>query len=148
MSSGRSVGNTRVVFDTSALIGALLRPHSTPAAALELAALAAQIVVSADTLEELAQVLQRPHLDRYQRFEARMDFLARYRDLAVLHEVNATVNDCRDPKDNKFLSLAVSAQASIIVASDDDLRVLHLYRGIQILAPAQFIGAAQVLFKR
>ena len=32
---------------------------------------------------------------------------------------------CPDPKDDKFLSLAVSAKASAIVSGDDDLLVLH-----------------------
>lgn len=142
MSSGRK----RVVFDTSALIGAVLKPRSVPAAALELATLAAQIVVSDEVLAELSAVLHRPRLDRYRGIDERMAFLQHYRDLAMLCEITTIVSDCRDPQDNKFLSLAVSAQAQIIIASDDDLRVLHPYRGIQILAPAQFVGMAQVLF--
>ncbi|WP_373274988.1 putative toxin-antitoxin system toxin component, PIN family [Parapedobacter tibetensis] len=36
-----------------------------------------------------------------------------------------TLTDCRDPKDNKFLELAVSAKAHAIVTGDLDLLILH-----------------------
>ena len=45
------------------------------------------------------------------------------------------VTDCRDPKDNKYLELALAAGASIIVSSGDDLLVLDPWRGIRILRP-------------
>jgi putative PIN family toxin of toxin-antitoxin system len=130
------------------VIWALLRPHSLPAVGLELVALGAEIVASAETLEELHAVLPRAHLDRYRGAGERMEFFEHYRELAAQHEVTAALADCRDPEDNEILSLAVSAQAQIIVASDDDLRVLHPYRSIQIVAPAQFVSMAQVLFRR
>jgi hypothetical protein len=43
------------------------------------------------------------------------------------------VTDCRDPKDNKYLELALAAGAETIVSSDDDLLVLHPWRGVRIL---------------
>ena len=39
------------------------------------------------------------------------------------------VTDCRDAKDNKYLELALAAGADPIVSSDDDLLVLHPWRG-------------------
>ena len=100
-----------------------------------------------ETLAELSEVLRRPHLDRYRIFEERMEFFERYRDLVTLHEATAVITDCRDPKDNKFLSLAVSTASSIIVASDEDLRVLHPYGDIQILSPLQFVNVTRTLLK-
>jgi putative PIN family toxin of toxin-antitoxin system len=47
---------------------------------------------------------------------------------------------CRDPKDNKFLALALGAGADAIVSSDKDLPVLHPWRGIRIVTPAEFLG--------
>jgi predicted nucleic acid-binding protein len=49
------------------------------------------------------------------------------------------VRECRDPKDDKFLELALSAQASCLVTGDQDLLVLHPFRGIPILTPAAFL---------
>jgi uncharacterized protein len=56
--------------------------------------------------------------------------------LVIIHE---TVTACRDPKDDKFLELAVNASADIIVTGDEDLLVLHPFRGISILRPADFL---------
>jgi uncharacterized protein len=140
-----SCARKRVVFDTSALVGAVLLPRSIPAIALEIASISAELLASAETLAELSDVLRRPHLDRYRSLQERLDFLALYRDLATLVQVSAAVTACRDPKDDKFLSLAVSAGASIIVASDEDLRVLDPYQSIRVLAPKQFVEDAFAL---
>jgi putative PIN family toxin of toxin-antitoxin system len=48
---------------------------------------------------------------------------------------------CRDPKDDKFLELAVSGQADIIVTGDADLLVLNPFRDIPIVTPATFTSA-------
>ncbi|WP_295433842.1 PIN domain-containing protein [uncultured Thiodictyon sp.] len=54
-------------------------------------------------------------------------------------EVDTTVSDCPDPKDNMFLALAETAEAELIVASDPHLTQLHPWRGIPILPPAAFL---------
>jgi predicted nucleic acid-binding protein len=46
---------------------------------------------------------------------------------------------CRDAKDNKVLELALAAKASVIVASDADLLVLHPFRGIAIVTPGDYV---------
>jgi predicted nucleic acid-binding protein len=44
-----------------------------------------------------------------------------------------------NPKDNKFLSLALDADVMAIVTSDKELKVLHPYKGIAIPSPADFM---------
>ena len=136
MSSDRKA----LVFDTSTLVGAVLRPQSLPAQALKLAVGTGRVVASDETLQELAEVLGRNRFDRYCSPEARADYFALYRDAVQLIEITETVTDCRDPKDDKFLSLAISAHAGAIVSSDADLQVLHPYRGIAIIAPSVFVA--------
>ena len=48
---------------------------------------------------------------------------------------------CRDPKDDKFLELAVDGQAQMLVTGDKDLLALSPYRDIQILTPATALAA-------
>ena len=74
--------------------------------------------------------------------EQRLVFLNAILKSTQMLEVVHRVNDCRDPKDNKFLELALSAKASAIVSSDSDLLVLHPYRGIPIVTPAHFLAIA------
>jgi predicted nucleic acid-binding protein len=52
------------------------------------------------------------------------------------------VADCRDAKDDKYLELALAAGAWAIVSGDADLLVLHPWRGVRILRPAEYLAAA------
>jgi putative PIN family toxin of toxin-antitoxin system len=47
---------------------------------------------------------------------------------------------CRDPDDDKFLSLAVSGNADLILTGDDDLLTLHPFRGLNILSPSTYLA--------
>lgn len=134
MSSGK-----RIVIDTSTLISAVLKPQSVPASALSWAWEVAEVVVSAETLEELRLVLSRDRLDRYRSPEDRQTFFELYQAMTSLVDVTETVTACRDPKDDKFLSLAVSAGASLIVSSDDDLLSFGHFQGIPIVKPKAFV---------
>jgi predicted nucleic acid-binding protein len=46
-----------------------------------------------------------------------------------------------DPKDDKFLELAVNGHADMIVSGDSDLLALNPFRDIPIVPPAIFIRA-------
>ena len=61
----------RVVLDTNALVSRLLLPDSLPARAVSKALDDADLLVSAATLAELADVLSRPKFDRYVTIEER-----------------------------------------------------------------------------
>ena len=130
---------SNIVLDTSVLISALLKPTSIPAQALERARTHYTLVASTETLTELATVVSRDYLAKYRTVDEREAFLSRYSELVKLIPITAQVTDCRDAKDNKFLELALSAQAPIIVSSDSDLLVLHPYRGIHICLPVDFL---------
>lgn len=138
-------GVRRVVFDTSSLVSAALRVGSTPHKALAQALMIGEVCVSASTLSELEQVLMRPKFDRYQTADVRDAFVALVRKHAVLVAVSATdesnvVPQCRDPKDNQFLALVLACEADALVSSDDDLLVLHPWRGVSIVTPGDFLG--------
>ncbi len=134
MSSAR-----RVVIDTGVLVSAALRPESVPALAFEKALLEYDACNSMATLEELRTVLSRPKFDAYLPLDARLDFVKGYRERTLLVEVTEIVSDCVDPGDNKFLSLALVAEAELIVASDPHLTSLHPWRGIAIMPPSAFL---------
>jgi putative PIN family toxin of toxin-antitoxin system len=131
----------RFIFDTNMLISALVLPRSVPRQAFDRAAERGVILVSSETATELESVVQRPKFDRYITLEHRLQFLAAFIRDAILVEVTETILDCRDPKDNKFLELAVASVATCIVSGDADLLVLHPFRGIPILTPRQFLDS-------
>jgi putative PIN family toxin of toxin-antitoxin system len=136
----------RVVLDTSTLVSAALKIGSVPHQALMKALGSCDLCASVETLAELERVLQRDKFDRYLDRESRLSFVALIRRHAHLFAVqdadmDAVLPACRDPKDNQFLALVLVAEADALVSSDDDLQALHPWRGIPIVAPAEFVDA-------
>jgi hypothetical protein len=54
-------------------------------------------------------------------------------------EPEIEITECRGPKDNIFLELAVAGNADCIVTGDKDLLVLGPFRNIRIITPKEFI---------
>ncbi|WP_243147552.1 putative toxin-antitoxin system toxin component, PIN family [Scytonema sp. UIC 10036] len=54
-------------------------------------------------------------------------------------EITENIDICRDPKDNKYLELALSGQATCIISGDNDLLVLHPFQEISILTIQEFL---------
>jgi putative PIN family toxin of toxin-antitoxin system len=136
--------NWRVVLDTSTLVSAALYTGSIPDQALTKAMEYFDLCASVETLAELEQVLDRGKFDRYRKPDSRFAFVTMIRQrshLFAVDLVDLSVIDppCRDPKDNQFLALSQVAEADLLVSSDEDLLVLHPWRGIPILTPADFL---------
>lgn len=130
----------RFVFDTNTLISAALFETSKPAQAFREARSAGEVLVSKATLGEVAVTIRRKKFDGYVSLEKRRRFLRLLVRESRMVEVAEVIRACRDPDDDKFLELAVSADASCIVSGDKDLLVLHPFRGIPILKPDAFLS--------
>jgi len=129
----------RCVFDTNVLVSALLLPDSKPRHALDGALQEGKVLVSFAALGELQEVLSRKRFRRYVDEEDVRFFLAALVREAQWVEVDVQIQACRDPKDDKFLELAVSGQGTHIVTGDADLLALNPFRGIKILPPHRFL---------
>lgn len=132
----------RTVIDTSVVVSAVLLPRSVPRQAFDRATAAGKILLSAATLDELNDVLRRPRFDKYLHEAERLEFLAALVANAEIIHVTEVITDCRDPKDNKFLELAVSGRASHIISGDQDLLILNPFRGILVVTPQAFLAVA------
>lgn len=129
----------RYVFDTNTLISALLFDSSTPGRAFVHALQQGDVLLSLETLAELTEVLKRKKFRRYVSVEEAEAFLAALVRRALVLEPNNEIKACRDPKDDKFLTLAVAGRAMCIVTGDEDLRVLHPFRGVSVVSAAEFL---------
>ena len=129
----------RVVFDTNALISALIVPSSVPAKGLDLAVEHFEIIVSKATWQEFEQKIKKTSLERYFRNTQDRDAAVHAINRVVTHvAVRSVVTDCRDPKDNPFLELALDGKAETIISGDKDLLVLNPWRGVCIQSPGDF----------
>lgn len=129
----------RVVVDTNVLVSRLLLAQSIAASAVRKAVDHAQLLASEDTLGELSEVLSRRSLDPYVSVENRQEFIRLLARIVEMVPITLRIQACRDPKDDKFLELAVNGAANVIVTGDKDLLVLDPFRRIPIIAPARYM---------
>lgn len=125
--------------DANVIVSGLLFPGSLPSQALSEARKRGELLLSDKTVDEIVEVLRRPKFDRYLLPEERDRLVA-----ALIHEARHVlpterISVCRDPKDDKWLELAVSGNAMCLVTGDEDLLALDGYRGLLISSPTIFI---------
>jgi putative PIN family toxin of toxin-antitoxin system len=128
----------RIVVDTNVFISAALKEKSLPGMAARIVAENGLLLKSTITEQELFVTLARPRLAPLipPRFQ---EWLSELPARAELVTITDRITACRDPKDDKFLELAVNGHADMIVSGDADLLVLNPFREIPIVAPAVFV---------
>lgn len=130
----------RIVVDTNVIVSAAFKESSWPAGVIRWVDIFGGLLKSTVTESEVFAVLQRPRIAR----NSVPLFSARLRQIfedAVPVMIIERIAACRDPKDDKFLELAVNGRADVIVSGDADLLVLDRFRGIPIITPAAFCHA-------
>ena len=132
----------RVVIDTNILVSALIKPQGTVGRVLQrLRQNDYTLLYAPVLLEELVDVLNRPRIrTKYGLAEADIETIVRFILLrGEFVSPTEPINACRDPKDNKFLEVAVTGQADVIVSGDKDLLVLHPFQGIPVITAHEFL---------
>jgi putative PIN family toxin of toxin-antitoxin system len=132
----------RAVIDTNIFVRAVIRPQGTAGPVLlRLRQGEHTLLYSRATLDELVDVLNRPRIrDKYRLSDGDIQTVVAL--ILLRGEVVGPAEPlsiCRDPKDDKFLELAVAGKAGVIVSGDDDLLVLDPFRGIRIVPAAAFL---------
>jgi putative PIN family toxin of toxin-antitoxin system len=127
------------VFDTNSLISANLLPGSVNRQAYDKARETGILVYSSETFAEFSDTFARPKFNKYISKERIQAEISAFERTGQLITVSTTITASRDPKDNKFLELAVEANAICIITGDKDLLVLNPFRQIPILTAAEFL---------
>jgi uncharacterized protein len=130
-----------VVIDTQLVLRATLNPESLPARMLFLLKDAYLLAVSPDVRAEVHDVLTRPKLRKKfpQLTDEAIEKTMAVLDAGLQITPKAVAAAARDPKDDKFLALAVESNARYLVSEDQDLLVLDPYQGIHILNALDFV---------
>lgn len=132
--------NRNFVFDTNVIVSAFLNQDSKEFEAFKYAKENGEIVISNEVFEEYRDVLFRKKFDKYLSGNKRANILnIVYREFKFITPTQS-ITACRDPKDNKFLELAVAANAACIITGDADLIELHPFRNIPILNAVDFLN--------
>lgn len=127
------------VVDTNVLISRLFAPGGSAARAVDHALARGVLLVSEATLDELACVLGRAKFDPYVSRSDRQKFTALLGGVARVVPITRGIKACRDPRDDKFLDVALAGDACAVITGDRDLLVLNPFHGIRILTSAEFL---------
>jgi len=128
------------VLDTNVIVSALFFRTSVARQSFDKALKNGYLLQSFETIDELDNVLRREKFNKYITETERLQFLGELVAQAKLVQIVDTVSDCRDPRANKFLELAINGSASFIISADQDLQVMHPFHDIPILSPTNFLA--------
>ncbi|MBD2319875.1 putative toxin-antitoxin system toxin component, PIN family [Phormidium tenue] len=131
----------RLVIDTNILISGLMSVNSLPQQVFDYATSQAILLMSDEVQSEIENVISRPKLQKYITLERRTKFLSELSQQVERVTINQQIRACRDPKDDKFLELAVCGEANYIITGDADLLDLHPFQNISIIKAASFLTA-------
>lgn len=134
------IEQTLWVLDTNVLISRLLVPGGMAGRAVDHALERGILLVSEATLGELVDVLNRPKFDPYVSHEDRRQFIELLGGVARVVTISRKLRACRDPRDDKFLDVALAGGAAAIVSGDGDLLELDPFHGVRIVSPADFLN--------
>lgn len=130
----------RCVVDTNVVVSASVFTFSVPRQAVENVLRNSILLFSDFTMDELKNVLVRSKFDRYVSREERALFLAQLNARAEFVPTIRLVRECRDPKDDKFLEVALNGRADLIITGDADLLGMHPWREIAIISSSDYLS--------
>lgn len=97
------------------------------------------LLFSRELFEEFITVAARPKLKKYFLKNDLTDLLNTIDEVAEFVEVTSDVTECRDPKDNFLLSLAIDGNADYLLTGDNDLLVLERIGDTEIKTISEFL---------
>ena len=117
----------------------MLSPKSIAAKILNWAENNRTVLYSEATLTELISVLNRPKFSKYISLEDIAGLVIRIKAVWLSVEIINQIKLCRDPKDDKFIDIAINGEALHIITGDNDLLVLHPIETISVINPRNFL---------
>ncbi|OYQ65276.1 putative toxin-antitoxin system toxin component, PIN family [Pseudanabaena sp. SR411] len=130
----------RLVLDTNVLVSAILSPASMSAKILNWGEDNGVILYSTATLTEVLSVLGRSKFSKYIDHDDIDGLSIRIKTVWLFDEILNQVQLCRDPKDDKFIDLALNGEASHLITGDSDLLVLNPIQNTSVINPRTFWG--------
>ncbi|MFA6400210.1 MAG: putative toxin-antitoxin system toxin component, PIN family [Salinivirgaceae bacterium] len=129
----------RLILDTNILVSAFVFKSETANSVVRIAAKTHILLFSESTFKELKSTLLKQKFLGFVELPIIRAFLFNLVRIGEFIEPKIEITECRDPKDNKFLELAIAGNADCIVTGDKDLLVLNMFLGIKIVSPSDFL---------
>ena len=126
--------------DTSCCIAALLSESGASATVLNLV-LEGKLCnfYTKEIGEEIKKVIARPKFNLEQEKQEHFLHLFKEASFQIQPSEAYQVKECRDPQDDKFLSLAQQIEADVLITIDNDLLTLKKTGKTRIMIPSEFL---------
>jgi putative PIN family toxin of toxin-antitoxin system len=108
----------RLIVDTNVLVSAFVFKSETANNVVRFAAKKHTLLFSESTFKELKSTLLKEKFAEIVELPTIRNFIFNLVRIGEFIEPKIEITDCRDPKDNKFLELAVAGDADCIVTGD------------------------------
>jgi uncharacterized protein len=135
------VDNKKIVIDTNVFISAIIGKYSYPYKIFDelIATAEVQICISQVILYEYKNVSEREKFKKYKGFSERAAALLQsIEEIGIWIESTEQITKIKDDADNRFLELAIAAQAYCIVTGNINDFDFEEFKGVKILTPATF----------
>lgn len=130
-----------VVIDTNVLIASLIGQSGFPRRIFDELVLTGEIKIclSQEVLEEYEEVTERAKFEKYKDFVSKAQALiAALKKVAIFVTPSEKIQILPDEDDDKFIELAIEAEASYIVTGNAKDFPMQEFRGIKIYTPKEF----------
>lgn len=98
-----------------------------------------KICLSKEVLQEYEDVVQRERFQKHENFSAKAtELILAIKEIALWVEPKETIKILADKDDNKFIELAVEADAGYIVTGNTNDFTIKEFRGIRIYTPKEY----------
>jgi uncharacterized protein len=97
-----------------------------------------RLLLSQDTCDELRHIVERFVKRGWITVQESSELLGSLVELVEWVKILMPIQACRDPKDDKFLELAINGAADYLVTGDQDLLALHPFATTNIVSAKAF----------
>ncbi len=92
-----------------------------------------KVYFSDELYQEIIRVIEYPRIKKFIPIGDFFELVNLFSGKIHFIQLDCTIKDCRDTRDNFLLELAVSANADYLVTGDTDLLALNPFRGVKII---------------
>jgi len=130
----------KIVIDTNVLVSALIA-KGFPSRIIDELILGEKVslCLSKEVWAEYVEVLNRERFSKYPSFKTNAEIvLSELDDLAMQFQPNLRINEIKDETDNKFLELAVFANAEFLITGNILDFTFDQFKNVKIVTPREY----------
>lgn len=131
----------KIVLDTNVIVSALIS-DGYPSIIIDEIVFAqkVEVCISDSVFQEYITVLSRDKFLKYIEFRTNADIvLSTLEQIAIKYKPDIVINEIKDKSDNKFLELAVFANADFLITGNTNHFTISEYNSVKIISPKEYI---------